>query len=109
MDFSFVRGDAGLQRKQQQPAAGGGQAGGSAAAAASAAQAATPPSRIAIPSFRDVQQAERKRVAVPNMFQPSSVPAGTGNRCERHVVVLFNCPLHSLHFANLADATALVA
>ncbi|KAL4426156.1 hypothetical protein ABPG77_007438 [Micractinium sp. CCAP 211/92] len=79
MDFSFVGGDAGLQRKQQQPAAGGGQAGGSAAAAASAAQAPTPPSRIAIPSFRDVQQAERKRVAVPNMFQPSSVPGGTGS------------------------------
>lgn len=106
MDFSFVGGDAGLQRKQQQPAAGSGQAGGGGGNTHSASQAAgSTPSRIAIPSFRDVQQAERKRVAVPNMFKPSGFSGGSGGRCEGacHVVVP-PLVLHSECSTHPADA-----
>ncbi|KAL4443921.1 hypothetical protein ABPG75_011658 [Micractinium tetrahymenae] len=81
MDFSFVGGDAGLQRKQQQPPAGGGHEAGSGGGGTNGAPsaAAGTPGRIAIPSFRDVQQAERKQMAVPNMFKPSGVSGGSGS------------------------------
>lgn len=60
-------------------------AGGSKAAAASPAYQAGPadarPSGVAIPSFRDVQQAER-RAAPTNLFRPSGGAAGTAAQPE---------------------------
>lgn len=64
MDFSFI-GDSGLQRKEGQPQQGGGAPG--------------QPARIAIPSFRDVQQAERPAAAAPSLFRAS----GAAGRCVR--------------------------
>lgn len=95
MDFSFVTSDAGLQRKQPpkgqppgQPPTGGGT---SAAAATTQPAAAGPrPGTIAIPSFREVQVAERQRAQPTPMFRSSgsgaaAAAAGPGTQPRQDV------------------------
>lgn len=92
MDFSFVDETSELQRRpHQQPApgcgsqaAGDGISSGGALGAQPAAAVATlaAAGSIAIPSFREVQRAERQRAVLPNFFRPSgsatsAVAAGT--------------------------------
>lgn len=72
-DFSFMDSDAGLQPKQRQLAGAGAAA---ADAAAPAGPAGARPTGIAIPSFREVQQAERQRAAPGNLFRPSGGAVG---------------------------------
>ena len=98
-DFSFVSGGPGLQRKPQQTgaaASGSQQAGngtgpsGTGGGAQAAAPPAAPsrPGAIAIPSFREVQQAEKQRAAPPILFRAGGVAAQGATGCAQAALLV---------------------